>query len=871
MSKQIYIITEYDLISTKIVPNNYYVCTDSRRIYRDTNNNTRVAILATMIDSEIDRVYNTKVTNGNLYYVWETNVLWLYNTGWLVIAGENNSSSGYYYNNGSILSVDDSNKVIDNNGLLKDGSVVVRDLNRVIKGRSYIDGQNNNLIISSYLGGGIQILPNDTVDAMGSLVINPRTLYISKYINNITGEQFTSNEYINIEQVLNNDNVIDLYDIYQTLKNIRKCPPEINEDNYLTHVEVLRRLEDIYIDISNYDQIDILDTYEDGYAMYNGQWNTTDDMYINKRYPLTVSELQLMDCTEDTDITIVYNLLKESKLVDKDSDISNYTNEEILEALLHFKGTVYSEEVPRYKVWHEGNLDPTDLIIDSNRVLTLLQLLPEPLDLNVRYLSGLTSDDFSLKNHKHITSDITDFIPTIKGMMQSKLSQDYGDFGIYIFYNSVTDKFDFIARTFRITLSGGVSGNIDIIGLNDAQANITVLPDNHIHNIVKYENDEYLWNDDYITIKNYTDYITSSKIDKTEAVTTSTPNKILYLDENGELPANITGNSITSNEALKLSNEVIISLSSGVTGSASFDGSENIDMEVVVDPSKHSHDDRYILLNSIGVTIPPLDSNRIITESYLPDSILDCLQYQGTFNPLSEDINNLTIRKGYYWIISNDGVVNSKVVYTDDWIVYNGNDWNHITNKIFITSVNGYIGDINLTTNDLNAINDSYIDYYRAINSASGFEVYEQYYIDNGISIPTKPSSAIEYPIELKNYTIETDLDTSYYCIWLDDVLIYLIDPILNETIPQGKIVITDSSNYSNINVRKSIEAEKLSEVFKITSTIDSDVSIDDVNNSTDGTNNIVLKMKLSSEVVNNLSSTSSNYGVYIDLITNGL
>ena len=42
----------------------------------------------------------------------------------------------------------------DDNGLLHDGSVVVRDRNRIIKGKLYVDDGNDNLVISSYLGGG---------------------------------------------------------------------------------------------------------------------------------------------------------------------------------------------------------------------------------------------------------------------------------------------------------------------------------------------------------------------------------------------------------------------------------------------------------------------------------------------------------------------------------------------------------------------------------------------------------------------------------------------------------------------------------------------------------------------------------------------
>ena len=186
---RIFKVTEYDLLNTSIVTNNYYACTDSRKMYKDTNSRSRELLNVTMIDTEVDRLYNIRPKDGVQYYVWETNELWVYNAGWILRIGEIRSrSSGYYYRENKIRSTDIANDshVIDNNGLLRDGSIVVRDLNRVIKGRVYIDETNNNLVISSFLGGGIRILPNGSMGDMGSLVINPNT--VTKYSNIVTGD-----------------------------------------------------------------------------------------------------------------------------------------------------------------------------------------------------------------------------------------------------------------------------------------------------------------------------------------------------------------------------------------------------------------------------------------------------------------------------------------------------------------------------------------------------------------------------------------------------------------------------------------------------------------------------------------------------------
>ena len=63
------------------------------------------------------------------------------------------------------------NAPADDNGLLKDGSVCVRDENRLIKGRIYIAEDNDNFVISSYLGGGIRFLPNGRMSSEGEFII----------------------------------------------------------------------------------------------------------------------------------------------------------------------------------------------------------------------------------------------------------------------------------------------------------------------------------------------------------------------------------------------------------------------------------------------------------------------------------------------------------------------------------------------------------------------------------------------------------------------------------------------------------------------------------------------------------------------------
>ena len=231
----IYKLTAYDLKCTKVTNGNYYVTTDTKQVFYDQNN-IRTIKSVRMIATERERLNNVSPINGSLYYVWETNTLWTYNSKWIVLEGNYSSNpSGYYYNDNVISpNTNDPNAVLDNNGLLGDGSVVVRDSNRVIKGKLsisqgnavvryvlltdepddwstnyqdyfiYDDGEYkpntsstwatdtyyyeetvfesvNDLIIASFLGGGIKLLPSGDADSTGALQIFSANTYTGEH------------------------------------------------------------------------------------------------------------------------------------------------------------------------------------------------------------------------------------------------------------------------------------------------------------------------------------------------------------------------------------------------------------------------------------------------------------------------------------------------------------------------------------------------------------------------------------------------------------------------------------------------------------------------------------------------------------------
>lgn len=333
----IYVLTEYDLLYTAKKSGTYYVCTDSKKMYKDISNQVRKIFNATMITTESERMYNIRPANGIYYYVWETNTLWIYNAGWVVVAGVKHQSSGYYYNSAGDISPtpDIVGGVLDNNGLLGDGSIVVRDINRIIKGKLYIDGTNNNLVISSFLGGGIQLLPNGKIDSKGSLMINPNITIETYYMNKNTGEYIDPKDYFTIEQTyptITKDSTP--VEIYPALRDISKLPSDIPYDLDIdnptdvvtinTHAVELKNQASIYLGLDNYVVTQVNKSYNDGYAMYNGEWNTSDEMYVNISYPLT-NEQKAVDALKITDsYETIFNTLQTAKYIPSFENVFGY-------------------------------------------------------------------------------------------------------------------------------------------------------------------------------------------------------------------------------------------------------------------------------------------------------------------------------------------------------------------------------------------------------------------------------------------------------------------------------------------------------------------------------------------------------------------
>lgn len=176
---RIYKMTEFDVLRTSVKMGNMYICVDSLNMYYDRGTAIRDRQLYpyTGVRTVNELFYMITPDRGVTYYCWEDNSLWYWNNKWVALYSETTYPSAYVYDDipsttnpsgiNSIYRYDMPNMPADDNGLLKDGSVVVRDRNRIIKGKIYVNDENDNMTISSYLGGGMRFLPNGKTSTDG--------------------------------------------------------------------------------------------------------------------------------------------------------------------------------------------------------------------------------------------------------------------------------------------------------------------------------------------------------------------------------------------------------------------------------------------------------------------------------------------------------------------------------------------------------------------------------------------------------------------------------------------------------------------------------------------------------------------------------
>lgn len=168
--KKIIKCNQYDILTSNAKIGQMYFTVDTRLLYKDFGNNKeqRLRFDAVILHTESERKTAIKPVVGKFYYVEESNSLWFYDTRWNCKIGSNVEYNTYYSDDyiSPIISTDTSitgingDKILDNNGLLGDGSVVVRDSNRIMRSLIKSDTMYNQILINSYLDNGFLFIPN---------------------------------------------------------------------------------------------------------------------------------------------------------------------------------------------------------------------------------------------------------------------------------------------------------------------------------------------------------------------------------------------------------------------------------------------------------------------------------------------------------------------------------------------------------------------------------------------------------------------------------------------------------------------------------------------------------------------------------------
>lgn len=394
MARQIIKCMQYDLFNTTPVTGQIYFCTDIRVLYKDNGptKDSRSRFNAIVVNTDNERLNSIKPVVGKFYYVEDTNQLWLFDTRWVLKIGSPNQYNAYAINNSSqyggtvispVINSDETivgvngDKILDNNGLLGDGSVVVRDTNRIIRGLAKVDHTNQQLTFNSYLDNGFLFIPNanlpykDLSTSLGALHLTvDRDISDVNQNLDLTGQAYyygTWNNYGNMYMINKDENSytagvdytpnLDKVIVKMFFNSTVSAKDENNEDikmkvfitirpisstlavaNIVTLKEVDAASvayndvgELLYTDSGSLEENKIIDckrsiTYENGYTYCTFTFDEYDDAKIIVRQRDSTSLVTMPEIWSDTgecDKFYISTWTKHKVLTDADIDIAD--------------------------------------------------------------------------------------------------------------------------------------------------------------------------------------------------------------------------------------------------------------------------------------------------------------------------------------------------------------------------------------------------------------------------------------------------------------------------------------------------------------------------------------------------------------------
>lgn len=732
-------MTEFDLLRTAVKQGNMYMCLDSQKLYFDESDSKRTLYFYTGVKTVNDLLYNITPSMNTTYYCWEDNSLWLWMNKWITLWSDSTYPSAYVYDNSNnidpVYRYDQPLLAADDNGLLKDGSVVIRDRQRIIKGKLYIDDGNDNLIISSFLGGGMRLLPNGKISTQGELYICDDTAQTDE----------DSIPYQNVSLITLSDSESTVTPDDDELRTIQIA---FNDNN-------CKAPQTVEVAAEEYTLSNKPDETKTSYIVVYK--NNSDE----SKYFTLINNIH----TIPTDGKPTYSYIRSEFHTMANDMYIDYSQSPETDYNL------YQKPSHKYKVYHEGNLDASAL-----HVLTPIEIynklkdesIPNPMEFNVQFLQGKVPDDFANKVHTHTTSDITDFNDKSQEqatIIVKQMMNNINGEGITITFDDIKEQYKFSANEFNLSFNGGATGTGKISHLTDTSITLTVNPDRHVHQnyIDRMDSlqDQIAKLDVFDPDEYYNRTEVDNKIRDISPTTTPTPGKALAVNDDGILPApslsagkltevrtidfigditgsvttdfsttpidvslsadNIVSSIATPGKALKLDNDgnlptnalsasalnhtIAISLTGGITASGTLDtATQSLSMNTTLNIP-----DDVLREDDIGILIPSLDENGKIPEAQIPEMPAS-LMPKGLWNattgaPTTEP------EEGYLYQVSTAGTFEGDNYKIGDWCVFMNSEWNHINTNDNVLSVNGKTGIVNLIATDVNAIGLDYIDY----------------------------------------------------------------------------------------------------------------------------------------------------------------
>lgn len=705
-----------------------YMCLDTQRLYYDETDNKRVTYGYTGVNTRNDLMYYITPTYGMTYYCWEDNSLWLWNNKWVALYSDGSYPDAYVYDdNRNIIDVyGEPNTPVDTNGLLKDGSVVIRDRNRIIKGKIFIEESNDNMTISSFLGGGIRLLPNGKMTGDGELFIGdvPR-------VDSETGETVTDTETGEI--------------LYDTKATVRAAFSILNNEGYIDYSETPQSDPSEYpnsehkyeifhsgnLDVSAIKVITPQDIYS---KLQDPSLPSPLDLNVKKIDGHPISEISLVGHTHSaSNITDFNNAARQQALVQINDVFSRMTGEGI-SVSYNSQSQTFRMTANPFTITLTGGVSGSGLV--SKLSDTNIQVDVDPSKhIHQNYINTMT--DLQDQINAIVSVDPQNYYNKIQvdNMISSIEATDIATAGKPLKINNnlilpaTSQSTNSLANPISIELQGDVTGTIS----TDLSSNVIITT--NANNILSQLPEQ---------------------------------GKALAIDAQGNLPANAdTASALNHNLRLIFTGEV--------------DGSVNIDtslnqntINLTLNPGNN-----IVQSSDLGVTVATLGNDGKLTPSQLPASQLGLVP-KGNWNPETGAPSNAPV-EGQFWIANSEGTFAGKLFQVNDWCLWYDGEWKKIDTNDNVLSVNGQTGEIQLRASDINALSTSYIDYTvgdeipqnkivvtsqnGTIEGASVSKLTSQFAIntDNGSDVEISSSSSAASSNGSTNFGLKLDITQSGY------------------------------------------------------------------------------------------------------------